>query len=118
MIISLGSRPARVRGVCKVKQATAPAQVRVKEQDVRVDGPSGENPTRVCIYNNRRALHPALSLRLQQTGHDNGEKRERRERPRTRVRHGRLSPSRPPSLVLLLSVCLILALSVKTRKGL
>jgi hypothetical protein len=51
MIILLGSRPARLRGVCKVKQATAPgpAHVGVKEQDVPVDVPSGENPTRVCI---------------------------------------------------------------------
>jgi hypothetical protein len=49
MIILLGSRPARSRGMCKVKQATAPEQAGVKEQDVRVDVPSGENLTRVCL---------------------------------------------------------------------
>jgi hypothetical protein len=49
MSLLLGSRPARSRCMCEMNSATAPAQVGVKEQDVRVDGPSGEDAIRVCF---------------------------------------------------------------------
>jgi hypothetical protein len=62
MIILLGSRPARSRGVCKMNSATAHAQAGFREQGVRVDGPSGEEATRVCFRPSSLASRALASL--------------------------------------------------------
>jgi hypothetical protein len=95
MIILLGSRPARSRGVCKVNSATAPAQAGAKA------GRPSRRPE-------RRESDLGMSLNLESciprsrfvcsrwvttTERSWREERKERERPRTRVRHGRLSLS-------------------------